>query len=99
MRRSGPQRVSLQERTQLVEREPGPARVDHPVAVGAQQRQVLEPGPLARPQRVDGPRVVALDEPLTVLTVADQEVEPAHLAWQPAEAGQGLLLASPDEIA
>jgi hypothetical protein len=56
-----------QDRRKPVEREPGPAAVDHPVTVGADQGEVVQSAP-ALPRKVrQGREVVALDQPAALV--------------------------------
>ena len=59
--------------------------MDHPVAVGAKETKVPYLCLLARFQRVNGFRVMALDEALTAIPVPLMEVKPACLASKPPE--------------
>ena len=73
--------------------------MDHPVAVGANESQVLQ---LRRPafrQRMDGLRVVHLYEPLTSGAIGFGEVEAASVTDQGRCARQSLLLLLIDQLA
>jgi hypothetical protein len=78
--------AGLKDAPQFVHVEPWPSHVYHPVAVRAEELQLIEAGPIARPQRVHRPRVVALNEVPTPFPIRSREVEGAHFADDAPEA-------------
>src|SRR4051794_7630730 len=76
-----------QQLAQLVDRQPGAPGMDRPMAVGAQQGQLVEPRPPIRREGVERPDVVALDRAGAALgAVSLRGIESASLAGEPAAA-------------
>lgn len=68
------------------------------MAVGAQQAQAIEAGPIARPQGMDGARVVALDKVPPALPICGLEIEGAGFANDPPESFSDIGLLRKDEL-
>ena len=73
----------VNDRYQLLDRQPMSRCVNHAVTVGAQQTKVFRVRFLARFQRVKRFGVVALNEPIAVLSVPFAKIETASLTREP----------------
>jgi hypothetical protein len=65
----------MQYRCQLLDRQPRPCRVNHAVAVSAQEAEICGLGLLAGLERVNGLVVMAYDEAFSALTVSGVKVK------------------------
>ena len=61
--------VSRQRRPEFIHCQPWPSRVYHPVAVGAEEDEVIQVRGLSLGQCVKGPNVVAFDEASSTVAV------------------------------